>query len=133
MKKLIGLVVMIMMFIGFGCTSGTTTLKKTESKEKYQGFNVWVYEFDGCEYVKFPSYNATWGAHKGNCKNPIHNQQKRVDIKFYDMDGSYRGTCSIDSVVISYKTRKVCCWSQGRIAFESVLKDIGITMVDIKK
>ena len=27
---------------------------------------------DSCEYVFVPFNNASWGSHKGNCKNPIH-------------------------------------------------------------
>jgi prepilin-type N-terminal cleavage/methylation domain-containing protein len=28
--------------------------------------------YDGCQYVFFFMGNASWGSHKGNCNNPIH-------------------------------------------------------------
>jgi len=31
-----------------------------------------IYVIDSCEYVVFYSGNSTWGSHKGNCSNPIH-------------------------------------------------------------
>ena len=34
--------------------------------------DAYVYVFDGCQYVKFSSGLNIWGAHKGNCNNPIH-------------------------------------------------------------
>lgn len=33
-----------------------------------------IYIIDSCEYIVFHNGNATWGSHKGNCKNPIHNR-----------------------------------------------------------
>lgn len=32
-----------------------------------------IYIIDSCEYIVFHNGNATWGSHKGNCKNSIHN------------------------------------------------------------
>lgn len=34
--------------------------------------NVSIQIIEGCEYVVFHNGNATWGAHKGNCKNKFH-------------------------------------------------------------
>ena len=33
-----------------------------------------IYTFEGCEYIVVAPGNThfTWGSHKGNCKNPIH-------------------------------------------------------------
>lgn len=28
----------------------------------------------GCEYIVVNSGSSQWGAHKGNCKNPIHKE-----------------------------------------------------------
>jgi len=33
-----------------------------------------ILTIDSCEYIVFHNGNATWGSHKGNCKNPIHNR-----------------------------------------------------------
>ena len=33
-----------------------------------------IYIIDSCEYIVFYSGSSTWGSHKGNCKNPIHNR-----------------------------------------------------------
>lgn len=33
-----------------------------------------IYIIDSCEYIVFHNGNASWGSHKGNCKNPIHNR-----------------------------------------------------------
>jgi hypothetical protein len=33
-----------------------------------------IYIIDSCEYIVFHNGNATWGSHKGNCKNPIHSR-----------------------------------------------------------
>ena len=30
------------------------------------------YTYDGCQYVRFGYGDCAWGAHKGNCNNPIH-------------------------------------------------------------
>lgn len=36
--------------------------------------NVTEFTYEGCEYIKVGSGQNAWGAHKGNCKNPIHKQ-----------------------------------------------------------
>lgn len=36
--------------------------------------NYSIYIIDSCEYVIFYGGSSTWGSHKGNCKNPIHNR-----------------------------------------------------------
>jgi hypothetical protein len=66
MKKLI---IIIILFSFYGCDydtaayeDGTTTISQTVN-------------FEGCEYVKFGIASNSWGAHKGNCKNPIHLSQ----------------------------------------------------------
>jgi hypothetical protein len=33
-----------------------------------------IYVIDSCEYIVFYSGSSTWGSHKGNCSNPIHNR-----------------------------------------------------------
>jgi hypothetical protein len=34
--------------------------------------NYSIYIIDSCEYVIFYGGSSTWGSHKGNCSNPIH-------------------------------------------------------------
>ena len=33
-----------------------------------------IYIIDSCEYIVFHNGNASWGSHKGNCNNTIHNR-----------------------------------------------------------
>lgn len=33
-----------------------------------------IYIIDSCEYIIFYGGSSTWGSHKGDCKNPIHNK-----------------------------------------------------------
>jgi hypothetical protein len=33
-----------------------------------------IYVIDSCEYIIVHNGNATWGSHKGNCSNPVHNR-----------------------------------------------------------
>ena len=37
-----------------------------------------IYTLEGCEYIVVSPGNShfTWGTHKGNCKNSIHEKQK---------------------------------------------------------
>jgi hypothetical protein len=35
--------------------------------------NYSIYIIDNCEYIVYYNGNSTWGSHKGNCNNPIHN------------------------------------------------------------
>jgi hypothetical protein len=30
------------------------------------------FTYEGCEYIRVGFGKSIWGAHKGNCKNPIH-------------------------------------------------------------
>lgn len=72
MKHLI-LVAILATFVG--CMDSTVETKET--KERYRGANIDVVTFDGCEYVKFGAGESAWGSHKGNCKNPIHEQNRK--------------------------------------------------------
>ena len=36
--------------------------------------NYSIYIIDSCEYVIFYGGSSTWGSHKGNCSNPMHNR-----------------------------------------------------------
>jgi hypothetical protein len=48
--------------------------RELSEDSKYYTNAVETYTYEGCEYivVGMPS-RYTWGAHKGNCSNPIHN------------------------------------------------------------
>jgi prepilin-type N-terminal cleavage/methylation domain-containing protein len=39
--------------------------------------NIEEVTYDGCQYVFFGLGYASWGSHKGNCNNPIH--QYRIE------------------------------------------------------
>ena len=47
-----------------------------DSTSQYSDQNYRTYTLEGCEYVVFGYGNTRWGSHKGNCKNPIHNEKK---------------------------------------------------------
>jgi hypothetical protein len=36
--------------------------------------NYSIYIIDSCEYIIFYGGSSTWGSHKGNCSNPMHNR-----------------------------------------------------------
>lgn len=62
-----------------GCVQPTDTSKVVTTKDTGVTLDAkWTYSaiqeftYEGCEYIYFPLGNATWGTHKGNCKNPIH-------------------------------------------------------------
>lgn len=42
----------------------------------YSDQNYKVFTLEGCEYIVSGYGNQRWGSHKGNCKNPIHNEKK---------------------------------------------------------
>jgi uncharacterized lipoprotein NlpE involved in copper resistance len=33
-----------------------------------------IYIIDSCEYIVYYNGSSSWGSHKGNCNNPIHNK-----------------------------------------------------------
>lgn len=43
-----------------------------ESQLNHLSYSIYV--IDNCEYIIVHNGNATWGSHKGNCKNPIHSR-----------------------------------------------------------
>ena len=47
------------------------------SVEQYDRYYQ-IYTLEGCEYIVVSPGNShfTWGTHKGNCKNPIHEKSK---------------------------------------------------------
>lgn len=58
-------------FAAMSCQDTTVTTKDTG--HNWGGNDVEIIEFDSCEYVLFGNgTSASWGGHKGNCKNPVH-------------------------------------------------------------
>jgi len=53
-----------------GCKDDT--VPTTYTNEYWGDTEIRIIEFDGCQYVKFGIGEGSFGAHKGNCKNKIH-------------------------------------------------------------
>ena len=51
----------------------TTVPQSTVPNQKIEGMSIKIYEIDGCEYIVRENGNATWGSHKGNCKQCVKN------------------------------------------------------------
>jgi hypothetical protein len=49
-----------------------TKRMELDSTSQYYDQQYRVYTLEGCEYLVVGYGNLRWGAHKGNCKNPIH-------------------------------------------------------------
>jgi len=43
-----------------------------DNTSEYYDQNYRVYSLEGCEYIVVGAGKQQWGSHKGNCKNPIH-------------------------------------------------------------
>jgi hypothetical protein len=51
----------------------TVNAPDTLSKDSpYYNTDVDEYTYEGCDYIRIGSIQHSWGSHKGNCKNPIH-------------------------------------------------------------
>jgi hypothetical protein len=72
--SIVVIILLCIMTLLVGCTS----------REKQKEISVYdvdtldteysVYIIDSCEYIIFYGGSSTWGSHKGNCNNPIHNR-----------------------------------------------------------
>ncbi len=70
--SIVFIILLCIMTLLVGCTS----------REKQKEISVYdvdtldteysVYIIDSCEYIIFYGGSSTWGSHKGNCSNPIH-------------------------------------------------------------
>ena len=47
-----------------------------DSTSQYYDQNYKTYTLEGCEYIVVGYGNSRWGSHKGNCKNPIHDNRR---------------------------------------------------------
>ena len=45
---------------------------KTQILDAIVRGNIVEITYDGCQYVFFGNGYSSWGSHKGNCNNPIH-------------------------------------------------------------
>ena len=66
---IISLAIMTMMV---GCASRTKDKEVKVYNVDTLNTDYVIYVIDSCEYIVFYSGNSTWGSHKGNCSNPIH-------------------------------------------------------------
>ena len=72
--SIVVIILLCIMTLLVGCTS----------REKQKEISVYdvdtldteysIYIIDSCEYIIFYGGSSTWGSHKGNCNNPIHNR-----------------------------------------------------------
>ena len=65
----------VLLSVLFSCDL-ETNIKTKEINEKKFGRSIQVQEIDSCEYIFVPDGNASWGAHKGNCKFCIQRNSK---------------------------------------------------------
>ena len=65
---------MMIMTMMVGCASGTKDKEVKVYNIDTLNTDYVIYVIDSCEYIVFYSGNSTWGSHKGNCSNPIHNR-----------------------------------------------------------
>jgi len=94
MKKsiiLIGILSAFLLAINMTSCNGTLTPRNPkparlvlDSTSQYYDQNYKVYTLEGCEYIVTGAGNNRWGSHKGNCKNPIHQETDRLDIEDKD-------------------------------------------------
>ena len=74
MKKLLIAIALIGMVSG--CNEPTVTKKRTQIVT-YQGASPMdIIIIEGCEYLQYSNGNRYSLCHKGNCKNPIHPENK---------------------------------------------------------
>jgi lipopolysaccharide export system protein LptA len=59
-----------------GIKAPESKLMELDSTSQYYDQNYKVYTLEGCEYIVVGYGNTRWGSHKGNCKNPIHDEKK---------------------------------------------------------
>lgn len=71
-----------------------------------------VYTLEGCEYIVFGYGNTRWGSHKGNCKNPIHNNVAVCETPLIDTTEKhfdcYVSDCYFDKQMNSYAITTEC-------------------------
>ena len=74
MKKLLLATLLIGMISS--CEEPTVTRKSTEIVTEFGGKALKLIVIEGCEYLEYSSGHRYSLCHKGNCKNPIHPENK---------------------------------------------------------
>lgn len=75
MKKITLLVIALISLVG--CNDPTIQKKNTGERYGHGGTDLQEMTYEGCQYIGlFESSSSAWGTHKGNCNNPIHQQNK---------------------------------------------------------
>lgn len=54
----------------------TTSTPTTSLSVKEVDYATDVVEFDGCQYIRSQGYYGYTFCHKGNCKNPLHKENR---------------------------------------------------------
>ena len=64
-----------------------------DTNSRYYDQQYKVYTLEGCEYLVVGSGDLRWGSHKGNCKNPIHQESTDLDFSEKHFD------CTVEDCV----------------------------------
>ena len=65
---------MMIMTMMVGCASRTKDKEVKVYNIDTLNTDYVIYVIDSCEYIVFYSGSSSWGSHKGNCSNPVHNR-----------------------------------------------------------
>ena len=66
---------LLIMTLMVSCTSREKQKEvRTYNVDSLSNSDYSIYIIDSCEYIVFYGGSSTWGTHKGNCNNPIHNK-----------------------------------------------------------
>ncbi len=65
---------MMIMTMIVGCASRTKDKEVKVYNIDTLNTDYVIYVIDSCEYIVFYNGSSSWGSHKGNCSNPMHNR-----------------------------------------------------------
>lgn len=131
---LIGLIVFLLMVVMILASCNDTSKpdklpsNELDSNSKYCNQRFEVYTLDGCEYIVVSPGNShfTWGSHKGDCKNPIH-QYNPIDTTEKHFD------CTVETIEEGDAKNKYMYTTECGIAFYSNQKyQVGETLKNFK-
>ena len=74
MKKLVFVLGIVSLM--FSCTKPTVPVKTSNIVTNEGNNPIRIVEIEGCEYLEFEQGHQYSLCHKGNCKNPIHPENK---------------------------------------------------------
>ena len=72
--SIVVIILLCIMTLLVGCTSRTKDKEINVYNVDTLETEYSIYIIDSCEYIIFYGGSSTWGSHKGNCNNPIHNR-----------------------------------------------------------